>query len=188
MYWGIPASMWGTTGAPIYPPPRPGLANGDKRLISQELADEVALIAQKYTGYFYGHPTRAAQYQTPEAGKVFVEYGKKWDEPLVFPDNCEFCEKTLSDERVIARVDGFQAAIDHEVEHGRGRESFPLNELPLYLKRRMCIEWNHAFKRFLEAKPFLFYDFETREVKEKVAAQPEPVKLEVPGGIYNPHA
>ncbi len=194
-YWGFSESAWreamaaanqsGVAAPPSYNPPGPleGLPQGSQLLIGQELADEIALIAQKYTGYLYGHPTRAGQYNTLEAGKVFVEYDKVWEEPIVFPDDCEFCQRTLSDERVIHRVEGFQAAIDKEVRAQRGRESFPLTDLPLHLKRRMCIEWNHAFKRYLDSKPYLYYDFEKREIKEivkvdernAVAAKPEVI-------------
>lgn len=162
--YGITQEMWdAATQAP-----RPSLPNGDKKLISQDLADEITLIAQKYTGYFYGHPARAGQWGKPGAGKVTIDYDTKWEEPIVFKDQCEFCQRSLSDERVIERVDGFQAAIDKEVNAKRGVESFPLNDLPLYLKRRLCIEWNHAFKRYFEAKPYLYYDFDAREIKEVV--------------------
>jgi len=167
------SKMWAVYLSPemlaeLQKPPIPGLANGDKKLISQDLADEVALIAQKYTGYLYGHPTRAGQYGTGSQGKVFVDSTKPWNEPIVFPDGCEFCLKTLSDERVVNRVLGFQAAMDKEVTGGRGKEAFPLTDLPLHLKRRLCIEWNHAFQRYLVDKPYLYYDFEAREVKEVV--------------------
>ena len=176
-YWGFSESAWrdamaaaGQPGASPYNPPAPydGLPQGSQLLIGQELADEITLIAQKYTGHLYGHPTRAGQYNTVEAGKVFIDYETAWEEPLVFPDDCEFCQRTLSDERIELRVAGFQAAIDKEVRAQRGSESFPLTDLPLYLKRRMCIEWNHAFKRYLDTKPYLYYDFEKREIKESV--------------------
>ena len=160
----------GQTGLPVppLPPPFDKLPKGNISLVGQELADEVALIAQKYTGYLYGHPTRAGQYAKDDAGMVYVNYDKAWEEPLVFADDCEFCKRTLDDERVINRVEGFQAAIDKEVRMGRGKEAFPLTDLPLPLKRRMCIEWNHAFKAYLDSKPYLYYDFDEREIRETV--------------------
>jgi len=85
-----------------------------QQLIAQELANSWALAAQKYAGYFYGHPTRAGQYGTSDSGKVFVDYDKPWEEPLVFEDGCEFCE-VMTDERVEERILGFQRAIDKEV-------------------------------------------------------------------------
>ncbi len=84
-------------------------------LIAQSLADEWALIAQRYAGFFTGHPTHAGQYGTSESGKVFVETDKAWTEPLVFEDGCEFCQIT-SDDRVRERILGFQAAINIETQ------------------------------------------------------------------------
>ena len=148
------------------PAPYDKFPAGNIMLVGQELADDIALIAQKYVGYLYGHPTRAGQFGKGDAGKVYVDYDKTWEEPLAFADDCEFCEKTLDDERVINRVEGFQEAINREVRAGRGDEAFPLTDLPLYLKRRLCIEWNHAFKAYLDSKPYLYYDFEKREIWE----------------------
>ena len=164
-------------------PPAAGLANGNIQYISQELANKVALIAQKYTGWFYGHPTRAAQWGTPEAGKVYVDYDEPWVDPPVRPDDCEFCEKTLADERVEARVLGFQAAIDKEVKAGRGKVSFPLTDLPLYLKRRLCVEWNHAFRDHLAEHPYLYYDFEARQIRPVIKVEEVREVLHDPGSI-----
>src|SRR4029079_4632781 len=79
----------------------------------QALADEHTLIAQRYAGYFVGHPYRAAQQRVgPEA--IQVDTSKPWREPLVTSDGCGFCER-LTDEEAVRRVAGYQHAIDIEV-------------------------------------------------------------------------
>jgi hypothetical protein len=134
-------------------------------LIAQSLADEWALIAQKYAGYFYGHPTRAGQYNK-DAPAVYVELDKPWTAPLIFEDDCDFC-KITTDDRVRERVLGFQRAIDIEVSSFSGGywgipmdlDAIRLPELPFYLQRRLCIEWNHALRAWLGGQEALEYDF-----------------------------
>lgn len=143
-------------------------------LIAQSLADDWALIAQRYAGFFYGHPTRAGQYGK-EAPAVWVDKDKPWQEPLVFPDDCEFC-KITSDDRVRARIAGFQKAIDIEVGNFGLAGSYwgipatylnvpklgaiDLTKLPFHLQKRLCIEWNHALRDWLAGQEALEYDFE----------------------------
>ena len=38
----------------------------------------------------------------------------------------------------------------------------PMVDLPLRLKRKMCIEWNHVYTDFLTANPTVSYDFDSR--------------------------
>lgn len=78
----------------------------------QAIADEIALAAQRYVGYFTGHPTRAAQYPNPLVGGTAMER-EAWREPVVLADDCVFCQG-LTDADVERRVVGFQAAIDKE--------------------------------------------------------------------------
>lgn len=79
----------------------------------QSIADEHTLIAQKYAGYFVGHPYRAAQ-QRVDRGAIQVDTSKPWKEPAVVSDGCDFC-RTLTDEDVVRRVEGYQHAMDIEV-------------------------------------------------------------------------
>jgi hypothetical protein len=79
----------------------------------QSIADDHTLIAQRYSGYFVGHPYRAAQ-QRVDRGAIQVEYDKVWKEPAVVSDECDFC-RGLSDEDVLRRVEGYQHAMDIEV-------------------------------------------------------------------------
>lgn len=201
--------------------------------------DKIALIAQKYAGYFIGHPysfdqQAGWQVQTdPTKRGIHVEK-QDWKEPVVIADDCEFC-KRLTDESAESRVAGFQHQIDIEVlrvktgyynrwleECGpdvvdvfeqdfqvetegkgptvvhmrRGREnsaanrrafiraeqdkpritrgganrpdgwiqkSLPLVDLPLRLKRKMCIEWNHVYTEYLKQNPNVIYDFECKD-------------------------
>jgi hypothetical protein len=158
-------------------------------LIAQSLADEWTLIAQKYAGYFYGHPVRAGQ-TFGKAPQVWVEADKVWEEPLVFPDDCQFCQIT-TDDRVRARVKGYQKAIDIEVRNYSAGgsywgvpanawlpdlQSIQLTELPFHLQKRLCIEWNHAFKAWLDSQTALEYDFEEHALRIK-GAKDSPLPL-----------
>lgn len=179
-------------------------------LLPQTLADEHTLIAQKYAGYFVGHPYRAAQ-QRVGPGAVQVDAKRDWREPNVVADGCAFCAR-LTDEEAARRVAGYQHAIDIEVLRphslayaewlSTGGEAvdveevnlggllrvrgvsasaanrrkflsthadalavrpFPMMELPLRLKRKLCIEWNHLYRDWLRDHPDVSYDFESRE-------------------------
>lgn len=136
-------------------------------LITQELADEWAIVAQKYAGYFYGHPTRAGQFGKPDAGKLYIDYEAEWEDPIVFPDDCEFCQ-VLTEDRIESRIRGFQESIDIEVRGRQAPEALYMTDLPFYLKKRLCIEWNHLLRDFLADRPFLEYDLEARELRIKV--------------------
>jgi hypothetical protein len=173
--------------------------------IAQSLADAWALKAQEYAGYFYGHPVRAGQHGKSDAGRVYVDESRPWQEPIVFADDCDFCRMT-TDERVEERIAGFQEAIDIEVVRGKTRhlyawmaaKGYPnltrevrrqflremqdvpterrpkgfrlaaldLTQLPMHLKRRLCIEWNHLLRDWLEQnKAAFYYDFDAHEIK-----------------------
>ena len=41
--------------------------------------------------------------------------------------------------------------------------ALPVVRLPLRLKRKLCIEWNHLYLEWLNHNPDIDYDFETRE-------------------------
>lgn len=202
-------------------------------------ADKITLIAQRYAGYFIGHPysfDQQAGWQVqidPTKRGIHVEK-KAWKEPVVLADDCEFC-KRLTDESAESRVAGFQHQIDIEVlrvktgfyhtwleecgpdvveflerdieleteDEGSatvrvacGRENsaanrrafirteqdkprltrsganrpdgwmqkaLPMVDLPLRLKRKMCIEWNHVYVEYLEQNPTVIYDFERKD-------------------------
>ena len=89
----------------------------------QNVADSIALTAQKYVGYFTGHPTRVEQWPTPIKNSCTMEPGP-WREPIVVIDKCIFCVG-MTNADVIRRVDGFQAAIDKETL-GRKWQHFSL--------------------------------------------------------------
>jgi hypothetical protein len=79
----------------------------------QSVADDLALTAQKYVGYFTGHPTHARQWPVVLPGSVTIDK-EPWREPVVVFDKCLFC-KDMTDEVVLRRIEGYQAAIDKEV-------------------------------------------------------------------------
>lgn len=177
----------------------------------QEVADEHTLVAQRYGGYFVGHPYR----NVPQTTMVHVDRKKQWREPPVVADDCLFCAK-MTDAEVERRVVGYQAAIDIEVLRrlgkaqaftewlqDRGIESlgnipvgdtmrlrrefielvqdvprenrpdgwkttaFPLVHLPLRLKRKMAIEWNHILLKWM-TEAGTAYDFQKREFYDDV--------------------
>jgi hypothetical protein len=179
--------------------------------LPQSLADAHTLVAQKYAGYFVGHPYRAAQQRVgPDA--IRVDTSKAWTEPLVTADGCDFCRR-LTDEEAERRVAGYQHAIDIEVlrphalayatwlgsgarreEHVGGSskprsqnssasdrrafiethrdilqvQPYPMIDLPLRLKRKLCIEWNHLYRDYIESSPGVRYDFDNREFYREV--------------------
>jgi len=164
----------------------------------QELADEHTLLAQKYAGYFVGHPYRNEPWQSVTK----VNRKRKWKEPSVVADDCEFCV-TLNNEQAVRRIAGYQFQLDIECTRTKymyleawlkagidvpnsdaGRRDWanlrrfielrqdvktekrpngwrlrplPLHELPLRLKRKLCIEWNHVYIRWMK-KENLLYD------------------------------
>lgn len=188
------------------------------------LADQHTLIAQRYAGYFIGHPYRAAQ-QRVGPGAIQVERNKDWQEPQVVSDDCVFCSR-LTDEDADRRVAGFQHAIDIEVlrphalayaewlgttspdvveevniagivkRRGVGasqvnRRKFiethadmidvkplPLIRLPLRLKRKLCIEWNHLYLDWLKEHPDIDYDAETRAFYREIEAPEEQAPMQ----------
>ena len=190
--------------------------------LPQSLADEHTLIAQKYAGYFVGHPYRAGQQRTGP-GAIQVDRSKPWREPSVVADACDFCGK-LSDEEAARRVAGYQHAIDIEVLRARAasfadwlstaNEDVPeieeavvagetvrrgvtnsaanrrkflethnkefdvtalsMIELPLRLKRKLCIEWNHLYRDWLGEHPDTWYDFDEHEFYREIDDAPAP--------------
>lgn len=189
-----------------------------RRTISppQRLADEHTLLAQKYAGYFLGHPYRAAQ-QSSSPGAISIDRNREWKEPAVASDNCAFCQP-LTDEEATRRIAGYQHAIDIEVLRARsnlyadwlatgkdvpeteevniagvtkrrGISISPRNrrkfielhaekfeivgvnmlELPLRLKRKLCIEWNHLYRDWIDANPGTNYDFGKREFYQEIS-------------------
>jgi len=193
--------------------------------IPQNLADAHTQTAQKYAGHFVGHPYRAGQQRTGP-GAIRVDYERKWQEPAVFSDRCDFCRR-LTDESAVQRVAGYQHALDIEVMRARAagfadwlaaaRKDVPdveevviagerirrgvsnsaanrrayierhekefdvsslrMIDLPLRLKRKLCIEWNHLYRDWLTLHPKIWYDFEDqefyREVDERVYLENE---------------
>jgi len=178
----------------------------------QNVSDEHTLLAQKYAGYFVGHPYRAAQ----QGSTITVDRKHKWKEPVVVADECVFCVR-LTDDEAVRRVAGYQWQLDIEstrnkgkhyaawVESGdpkipepedhvwthsqanlrafielfqseprEGREGgwareaqphgwrtrpLPMVNLPLRLKRKLCVEWNHLLRDWM-IREDLSYDFE----------------------------
>lgn len=68
-----------------------------------------------------------------------------------------------------------------------GMTALPLVRLPLRLKRKLCIEWNHLYRDFLKENPNVEYDWEKREFVIRLPALKE---LECCGGEqrYDGHA
>jgi hypothetical protein len=184
----------------------------------QSFADEHTLIAQRYAGFFLGHPYRAAQ-QRVGPGAIQIDTTKAWREPAVTADDCALCVH-MTDDDVVRRVAGYQHAIDIEVlrphslaysvwlgagtvdaeEAGElktraaaasqeNRRHFieqnpatlhvqPLSMvgLPLRLKRKLCIEWNHLYRDWMRAQPDIEYDFEARTFYREVEPQEPPAE------------
>ena len=193
----------------------------------QAVDDAIALAAQRYVGWFTGHPTRVVQHPYELVGGMTMGR-EEWREPIILTDDCVFCVR-LTDESAIRRVDGFQAAIDKEVlarkwrffeewaaghgyeigayaydasnrrwwrefieeqqdlprtytaYHGNYEErpdgwevkAFPLCKLPLRLKRKLCIEWNHIYTTWMAADG-VRYDFETSTFFMEIAPKEVP--------------
>ena len=88
------------------------------------VADKIAIIAQKYAGYFTGtdyrfdqqaHYAVADPLTTPRSQRSKgIHLGKKWKEPTVLVDDCDFC-KRLTDAEAVRRVAGYQHQIDIEI-------------------------------------------------------------------------
>jgi hypothetical protein len=182
------------------------------------LADEHTLIAQRYAGFFLGHPYRAAQQKTGP-GAIVIDWNRGWREPAVVSDGCDFCAR-LTDDEAVRRVAGYQHAIDIEVLRPyallysewlrsgspdvvereevdiagvvqvRGTHASQANrrrfielhldtlaekpcdmtQMPLRLKRKLCIEWNHLYRDWLRENPDISYDFEAREFYRELAS------------------
>jgi hypothetical protein len=186
----------------------------------REVADEHTLIAQRYAGYFVGHPYRAEQQGTT----ITIDRTREWREPSAVRCDCELCVR-LTDAEAIRRVAGYQWQLDIEStrtkgrhyavwmesgdpripepadhiwshsqanlrmfvelfqsepregrEHPYGRKAQPLGwrlrplpmvDLPLRLKRKLCVEWNHALRSWM-IRDMVFYDFEQREFWREV--------------------
>lgn len=190
----------------------------------QSLADQHTLIAQRYAGYFVGHPYRAAQQRVgPDA--IRVDTSTPWREPMVTADHCDFC-RSLTDDEAVRRVAGYQHAIDIEVlrPHAlayatwlgssahredaatpgapkpRGSttsaadrrafiethrellqiQPFPMIELPLRLKRKLCIEWNHLYRDWMHDNPDIHYDAGTRDFYRDIAESEPDIAPELP--------
>lgn len=172
-----------------------------------KLVDEHTLLAQRYAGYFVGHPYRAVQ----ETTLVTVDKKHRWKEPSVVADGCIFCVR-LTDEEATQRIAGYQYQIDVEStrtkmqywlkwestssdvpepgvrkswanlrrfcelfqgmatekrSNGWKTRPFPLVNLPLRLKRKLVIGWNHIYLRWLEENN-LQYDFNTHKFWREV--------------------
>jgi hypothetical protein len=54
---------------------------------------------------------------------------------------------------------------------GWRRTALNLTKLPHYLKRRLCVEWNHALRDWLAEHPFLEYDFDAHEIRPRVSEE-----------------
>ena len=197
-------------------------------VVPLELADEHTLLAQSYAGFLVGHPYRGVQLRR----EVIVDLKKKWMEPRVVADGCEFCVR-LNDKEAIRRVDGFQFQLDIETtrnkyaylgqwyednkdrlpdtvsagegavgirwailqrtswknlrmfvvenqdvsrerhEDGWKLRPLPFCDLPLRLKRKLCIEWNHLYLRWMKEND-IQYDFELKEFYRMVDADAPP--------------
>jgi hypothetical protein len=176
----------------------------------QELADEHTLAAQRYAGFFIGHPYRNPQMQRLEPSDI--DRSRVWKEPNVVADKCIFCSR-LTDEEAERRIAGFQYQIDIEATRAKAvhfqkwlesgssdvpepdeagsmanRRRFcelfqdmpterrptgwktkplPLVKLPLRLKRKLCVEWNHIYLLWMKEND-LQYDFEKHEFYREV--------------------
>ncbi len=190
----------------------------------QSFADTHTLVAQRYAGFFLGHPFRAAQQRIgPEA--IQIDWNTPWREPAVVSDDCVFCGR-LSDDEAVRRVAGYQHAIDievlrpqalayaewlgsdaaitEEVNIGgyvtrRGVSANPQNrrrfieqhagrfkerpismiDLPLRLKRKLCIEWNHLYRDWMIAEPDVQYDPEHRQFYREIELPAERAETEM---------
>jgi hypothetical protein len=67
------------------------------------------------------------------------------------------------------------AARPHEFD----TTSLSMVELPLRLKRKLCIEWNHLYRDWLNEHEGAWYDFEAREFYREVSEPEAPPAEEV---------
>lgn len=86
-------------------------------------ADRLAIIAQRYAGFFVGKQYNFDQQTvfvvtTPDLKGIHL--GKPWKEPIVISDDCDFCKHT-TDERAVERVAGYQHQIDIEILRSKSR-------------------------------------------------------------------
>lgn len=213
------------------------------RVIIKPSRDDIStphtLIAQKYAGALVGHSYRHRQQteNTVANGNIVIDKAT-WKEPVVFADDCDFCQLSLTDSDVTRRVAGYQHQIDIEVMRGHTRsyndwlsecgpevieryviagegvereygvqnsrvnrrlfcetrqdqpnrhsedgwkqKPFPMIALPLRLKRKLCIEWNHLYRDYLVTNPQYHYDFEKHEFYED---REPPAPCEDCGGV-----
>lgn len=83
---------------------------GTRTSIDQDLADQWAVVAQTYVGYWHGHPVHGRQLNS----HVIVDDDVEWVEPLDETDDCLFCQR-MTDDDIARRILGFQHAMDMEV-------------------------------------------------------------------------
>jgi len=75
-------------------------------------------VAQRYAGYFIGHPYRQDQQDSTPA--AFHISRAPWREPPVISDHCLFCQH-MTDLDVLRRVAGFQHQLDIEACRNKGQ-------------------------------------------------------------------
>ena len=149
-----------------------------RTIVPQQMADEIALIFQRYVGYFHGYHVRGTQMST------YVERtNEPWKEPVVIADDCMFCSR-MTDEDVRVRISGFMKAMAKEIGAGltipfvytsiinadpatidwdeiekgfteaEGRSRlYRFDRMPLRLQRKIIIEVNHVWLKYLKTHP-----------------------------------
>ncbi|KKK71309.1 hypothetical protein LCGC14_2915210, partial [marine sediment metagenome] len=75
----------------------------------------------------------------------------------------------------------FQDRPTEERPEGWYTRPFPLIELPLRLKRKLCIEWNHLYLEWMEEND-IQYDFEKKFFSTESDYEEEPPDLTYPEG------
>ena len=45
---------------------------------------------------------------------------------------------------------------------------FPIYKLPIRLKRKLCIEWNHGYMAWLTSNPNVYYDFDQKQFYQEI--------------------
>lgn len=70
-------------------------------------------------------------------------------------------------------VELFQDMPTEKRPNGWRLRPLPFITLPLRLKRRLCIEWNHCYIVWLASNPAIHYDFDTREFYQDVEPSEE---------------
>ena len=61
----------------------------------------------------------------------------------------------------------FITAAGEPKSNGWSHKALPLVDLPLRLKRKMCIEWNHVYTDYLAENPTIIYDFKVHAFFEE---------------------